>query len=178
MITIKKVLLGSLLCASIPTARADFVDEVSFYSTVALCAAGVYATGRIYHSMLHNGATNRYQVECDIVEQHAYLPGAEHEIIGYILQKHEHTMRLYSFFGNKYRNYPILYYKNTLDWYINRLWVLQVFHLGTQTFHQVGQTIEQLEHIRAIIEKDYRFIQERRLFEESRRQNAVHVGYR
>ncbi len=172
---IKKLTLLCLLFASIPKAQADTVSLKNI-GIATLAIAGVYIGGRSYHSITNCMACKKYKPEIDLMGRARFNDQAiSQELIPYILQNHEQSLRFFFFLSDPYRNYPLLKYKNKLDSYILHLWIFQLFHLGTKKRHQIAKTIQQLCELRQHIESDYRFIQERRAFEGPNRKVKLQI---
>ncbi len=173
---IKKLVLTCLFFASMPKAQADTIDAMKCIGIAALATTGLYVGGRSYHTIIHCMAHKKYKPEIDLMARARFNDQViDQELIPYILKNHKQSLRFFFFLTDTYRNYPLLKYKNKLDSYILHLWVFQLFHLGTKKRSKIAKTIRQLCELRHHIESDYRFIQERRSFEESKRHEKVQV---
>lgn len=140
---------------------------------IALLAAGAlvvaattYCASRFASWCLYKRVLSQYEPEFDLLAR-AYFNEAviQEELIPYVLERHDRNNSIYFFLGNPYKNYPLLAYKDNLDWYINRLWVSKILYLDNEKISEITRLIEKLERIKRYIVTDYRFVQEQRAFD-------------
>lgn len=127
----------------------------------------LYVTGRASSAVVYTLAKRRYEPEMELLQRMAYKPSVlEEELVPYILDCHAQANESFFFNPGVYKNYPLLRYKKDLDGYINCLWYLQLFRLGTDMRHEISIFIDKLKMIRRYIITDYRFVKEQRQFDE------------
>ncbi len=56
--------------------------------------------------------------------------------------------------------FPLIRYKNDLDWYINTLWCLQLFQLGTNSHQDMQQMISDLTTVRDVVTSQQEFTEQ------------------
>lgn len=153
--------------------RAELIslrDVALTTAAVGICAVSVYALGRLCSAGIYSMAEYRYKPELDLLARAAYNEDAvQNELVPYVLAQHDRNNSLFFFLPNRYKNYPLLQYKNDLDWYINRLWLSKIFYLGIDCGREITILMEKLERIRRYIVTDYRFVKEQRDFDHQAR---------
>lgn len=154
---------------------SGFDDVVTALQTAAFITATVgltYITGRIASTINLSLAQHTFKHQISLVQQRIVLgeDTFEAELKKTILLDHEKNY-LQSFFceKTKYRNYPLVRFKENLDHYISRLQILGLFHLGTETYIDIEVALVRLKVIRDFLIADYDFTKERRRFEEGYR---------
>lgn len=145
-------------------------DAVLIVAGSVVAATGVYWGGRIWGWCLYKLACSRYEPEFDLLER-AYYNDAliQEELIPYVLEQHDRKNSSYCLIENPYRNYPLLQYKNDLEWYANRLWLSKLLYWDPEKRGEITRLIEKLNRIKRYIVIDYRFVQEQRAFEKENR---------
>lgn len=127
----------------------------------------LYVTGRCSSALLYAVAKRRFEPELELLQRMLYKESVlEEELVPYILDCHEQANQSFFFYPGIYKNYPLLRYKKDLDFYINYLWCLQLFRLGTDTRQEISRFLDKLQMIRRYIITDYRFVREQRQFDE------------
>lgn len=174
--TILALLMASIVTPPIQAGSFDssiqnIKDTTITVGIIAACAGITYVVGRTSSAIVTSLATSRFAGEISLLN-HQWLIGNHTELKKQIKESLlvYHENHLYS--AGMYRNYPLLRYTDDLDWYISRLQVLQLFHLGTEQCERISSLINQLKFLRSVISSDYEFIKERRKFEES---TAIHI---
>lgn len=168
--SVKSFLLAFILCAGFhsPAKAHDTVAPV-VVGTVLVAGAGaaLYLTGRCSSALLYAVAKRRFEPEMELLQRMAFKESVlEEELVPYILDCHEQTNQAWFFTNGVYKNYPLLRYKKDLDFYINYLWCLQLFRLGTDVRQEIAVFLDKLQMIRRYIVTDYRFVKEQRQFDE------------
>lgn len=124
-----------------------------------------YLIGRGSASVLHSLASSRFNGELYLTN-HKFLFTDEEQfkklIKESILNHHAVNYSTCSVF----RNYPYVKFKEDLDWYIPRLWAMQLFCIGSDLRTEIHTMVHQLIQLRRLLVSDYEFIKERRRFEE------------
>jgi len=123
-----------------------------------LCSKGI---SKGFLSITQNG----YKMDISLLNGHGY-----EELKKRIFIKHEENF--WGAFG-KHRNYPLLKYKENIDWYIGWLWVFRILNLFSKTGKELAETIKSLNLIRRYILADQTFINERRRFEERKEDQKI-----
>ncbi len=127
----------------------------------------LYITGRASSACIYALAKRRYEPEMELLQRMVYKPSVlEEELVPYILDCHAQANESFFFNPGIYKNYPLLHYKKDLDGYINYLWYLQLFRLGTDMRQEISIFIDKLKMIRRYIVTDYSFVKEQRQFDE------------
>jgi hypothetical protein len=147
------------------------IKEVALGATgIVLGAAGCYVIARLCSSGLYSVALYHYEAELDLLLRSVFNEQVlQEELIPFVLEQHDRNNSLYFFIQSKYKNYPLLYYKNNLDWYINRLWLSKFLYHDNQARHKVDVLVQKLERIRRLVVTDYRFVKEQRDFDKQER---------
>lgn len=162
----KLVLILSII--TVPgRAKADNNAPLIIAGGAVVGVGFLYVTGRASSAVVYALAKRRYEPEMELLQRMVYKPAVlEEELVPYILDCHEQANQSFFFNPGIYKNYPLLKYKNDLDWYINKLWYLQLFRLGTDMRHEISTFMDKLQIIRRYIITDYRFVREQRQFDE------------
>jgi hypothetical protein len=168
-----KALMLSLLLSTRTDARDNAFKEVALGATgVVISVAAGYLVARLCSAGLYSAALYRYEPELDLLLRAVFKEQVlEEELIPYILEQHDRNNSLYFFIQSKYKNYPLLYYKHNLDWYINRLWVSKFLYRDPNARHEIEVLISKLERIRRLVVTDYRFVKEQRDFDKQERKS-------
>lgn len=133
----------------------------------AVVVGGTYVIGRCSAGMLHAWGERQYAAEIDLLARSAYNDHLiDQELIPYVLLAHEKLCNSWLSNPGMYRNYPLLFYKKNLDWFVNNLWFLQIFYIGNDFRDDIQRLVAKLERIKGYIVSDYRFVAEQRRFEE------------
>lgn len=143
------------------------LKEVAVVSAgVAVGAASCYLLARLCSAGIYSVALYRYEAELDLLLRSIFNEQVlQEELIPFILEQHDRNNTLYFFIHSKYKNYPLLYYKNNLDWYIRRLWLSEFLYFNVAVRNQIDILMQKLERIRRLVVTDYRFVQEQRDFD-------------
>ena len=169
-IALKGFLLLFLACGGIyAPAKGDtsVAPVVIGAALVAGTSAALYVTGRCSSALMYAVAKRRFEPEMELLQRMAFKESVlEEELVPYILDCHEKTNQALFFTNGAYKNYPLVRYKKDLDFYINYLWLLQLFRLGTNTKQEISIFLDKLKMIRRYIITDYRFVREQRQFDE------------
>jgi hypothetical protein len=137
---------------------------------IGLGTLSVYFGGRLCEYCLYSLAQKRYEPELDLLARAYYYEDAiQEELIPYVLEQHDLNNSYFLFNTNPYKNYPLLQYKNDLDWYINRLWFFRFFYLNSEKGTEILNFMEKLKRVRRYIVTDYRFVKEQRDFDKENR---------
>lgn len=145
-------------------------ETVKGLAVVTGLTVGTYLAGRASSSLHYKFGHERFANQINLLK-HKWLLGSDAELYKQlketILHDHE-TKYVNSWFCEKdrYRNYPFVKFKDDLDFYIPRLWLLQIFHMGTETQTQIQELIGYLKELRSWIVTDYEFVKERRHYDE------------
>lgn len=177
---LKKSMLALLLvglvqhqthAGSFESSLESIKDTTITVGIVAACAGVSYLVGRASSALVFSLATSRFGSEISLLN-HQWLIGNHTELKKQVKESLliYHENHLLS--SGVYRNYPLMRYMDDLDWYISRLRLLQLFHLGTEQCDKIRALVSQLQFLRSLISSDYEFIKERRKFEES---TAIHI---
>lgn len=148
------------------TTKPNEVERaVGITAGVALVATSGYLAGRLTAWSIYKLALRRYEPELDLLARSFYNDHAlQEELVPYILDRHDRINSFYFIGANLYKNFPLLHYKNDLDWYITRLWMFKLF-CNAAMRNEMTRLYEKLERVRRIIVTDYRFVQEQRQFD-------------
>ncbi len=148
---------------------ADFLRTMQIAVGATLVVGAGYLTGRALSWCIYKYALYTYEPELDLLNRaqfNDYL--IEQELMPYILEQHDRNNRF--FFGsNPYKNYPLLKYKQDLDWYVMSLWLFKLFYLGADKSSEISLLIQKLERIRRYVVTDYGFVKEQRDFDRNNR---------
>lgn len=158
-------LLVSTPVVSMETLMQDIRNTATVVGITAGLAGIGYVAGRAGSYLNYTHACTRFSDQIGLLNN-KWLIHSESElkkqIKESIFKKHESIY----FMPSVYRNYPLVKYKDDLDWYIARLWALQIFHAGTDMYGKILELVTQLKELRSMIVTDYEFIKERRKFDE------------
>ncbi len=151
------------------------IKDIALATTgVVVSAAGCYLIARLCSAGIYSVALYRYEAELDLLLRATFNEQVlQEELIPFILEQHDRNNSLYFFIQSKYKNYPLLYYKNNLDWYIRRLWLSEFLYTDAATRNQIDILVNKLERIRRLVVTDYRFVHEQRDFDKQNRKNKV-----
>lgn len=167
---LKKVtLFGLILSISIsqPAHALTVQDIKNGIKTVTLCASAAIATYTIARGSsygLFQYAKYRFNKDIhhlknnDLNNLYLSITGHYNQKVDTLNITHNKLITLY----------PHLSHKNDLDWYINRLWCLQIFHLGTDTRIEMQSFITALENLRRLIVSSPIYNEELRKYYDSR----------
>jgi len=163
----KLVLIFSLVGVNQQT-RTDNGSNGLIIAGGLLVGTGVaYVTGRASSALCYYFAKRCYEPEMELLQRMAYKESVlEEELVPYILEQHAQANEAFFYNPGEYKNYPLIHYKKNLDRYINNLWYLQLFRLGTEMRREISTFIDKLKMIRRYIVTDYRYIKEQRQFDE------------
>lgn len=158
------IFLITILCSPLATIKCDAQHNfVKLGKTI--CIAGIsYGTGCLFSALFFKYAAYKYHTAITLFLQYQYNEQLFYKNLKQIILT---THNRCFFNSNKYRNYPLLNYKRTLDWYIQRLYITCAFQLPYVSQRtQIMQLIKYLKTIRKFIEADYDYHKEKRRFEE------------
>lgn len=166
-ITTKVLLLCSLLCINPIKARNNGPNGLVVAGGLVVGTGLLYIAGRAGSALVYTLAQRRYEPEMELLQRMMYKPSVlEEELVPYVLRLHAQANDSFFFYPGVYKNYPLLHYKQALDDYINYLWYLQLFRLGTDKRREISTFIDKLKIVRDYIITDYRYIKEQRQFDE------------
>jgi len=136
---------------SITTHRKEtFNSAVDFTKKTAICTgliAAPYLVGRCSSAIVLALAHRRFDDDIRLAIFHS--ASALHQSINCRYNRQVNTFLIQE---NKMLTlFPLISYKNDLDWYINSMWYLQLFHIGTDTREEIQRMISNLTAIRTEI---------------------------
>lgn len=156
------ILACLILMASKPTQANNTVKAVAILATLSGCC---YLCTKSISKLLLSAVNDKYKKHYLILDDHGYQ----------VLKKeimHMHEISFFSSLG-PYRNYPLLKYKEDLDWYITMLWIFRPFNILSETSTSMSTAIKALSEIREKIVYDETFIQELRRFEKQQKHKVA-----
>lgn len=149
------------------TANSSF----TFIKNSAICAGLVavpYFIGKGSSVLLLTFAHKRFDSDIRNLE-YGYTTQLYQSINNY------YNSRLNTIFINEndpVKLFPLIRYKNDLDFYINSLWCLQIFNIGSERLSQIQDMVAQLKTLRANIVSWPQFTEEaQRYYAFQQRQN-------
>lgn len=153
--------------------KGTSIQDIALASTgIVVGAAGCYVIARLCSAGVYSLALYRYEAELDLLLRATFNEQLlQEELIPYVLEQHDRNNSLYFFTQSKYKNYPLLAYKNNLDWYILRLWLSKFIYGDSAKRNEIEILVNKLERIRRLIVTDYRFFEEQRDFDNQSRKN-------
>lgn len=153
-----------VICYQEPQAT-DSLRTFQLALGATLVVGAGYLTGRALCWCMYKYALYAYEPELDLLNRAQFNDNLiEEELMPYILEQHDRNNRF--FFGsNLYKNYPLLKYKQDLDWYVMNLWLFKLFYLGANKSSEISLLIQKLERIRRYVVTDYEFVKEQRKFD-------------
>ncbi|HSW71756.1 MAG TPA: hypothetical protein VLH77_07305 [Gammaproteobacteria bacterium] len=152
-------------------AMPEISDQVKIGAAALGIAASSYLIGRSSAHLLYNKAYKRYDTARAIIAGYEY---EEPALRAYLKQEIMVDNEAHFDKTSPYRNYPLVYYKNNLDWYIRWLNHLRLFVYGSALKTNLLQLLDDLQRIRRYVVTDPAFIFERRQADELE-ENRNHV---
>lgn len=152
--------------------QADSSDVLKTTAVVAAIVAGAFLIGKACAHVSHNNATTRYTPTSDMIAQNVDNEQALRAELKKLIQldnvtHHEHSL-------SPIRNYPLVQYKQDIDWYTNTLPVLNLFTFGHPAHQKIPVLVRKLHVIKHYVITDPTYIDERRKADE-RIQDLNHV---
>ena len=153
-------LLGAFLLAA-STSYTPPLNALTYKETAQLCCITVAGYGITLGATawaVHN-AVDVYASSRAVLRNHPNKEHARGSLKQEILRLHDRSGHADKYSGSQYRNYPFVWYRHTLDWYIT------MFHIGGWLGVKNTPLLDDLYAIRDLIITDYDFIKEQRDFE-------------
>lgn len=138
-----------------------------------IIAAGSYGIGRLYSAYVQSQAERFYQQARAIIAPIAHLPlnslhpeqrALQRALRQEIMLQHHIHGSAYLILMPTLRNYPLLWYKKTIDYYINRLNFAWMCTFGADDIEHLLADLKAIDHL---LVTDYDYIKERRAYEEA-----------
>ncbi|HSW73877.1 MAG TPA: hypothetical protein VLG71_01855 [Candidatus Limnocylindria bacterium] len=158
-----KKLVTALFCTCMLTTSVQ-TYTVSFETAAKYTCAGLcgYALTVGYMATVIQDATSTYAPARHILVTTPDLKQFQCLLKQEMLRSHDYMLRT-SWFDSNHRHFPLVWYKDNLDSYINSLWRMSFFGVVDRQF------LDDLYAIRDAIVTDYDFIKERREYEQKYR---------
>lgn len=159
----RQSLLMLFFALCLPQSARAISDELKTAAAATAIAACAYGVGRGCAHLLYNKAYNRYDTARAIIVGYEY---EEPTLRTYLKQEVMLDNESHFDRSSPYRNYPLVYYKNNIDWYITWLNRMRFFAFGSSLRVELRELAEDLIRIRRYVVTDPTFIYERRQADE------------